>query len=59
MGAAMTAQLVVNVLLMSRRGKQDELPHRSNRGSKYASNDFQRLLRVRDIVRCMSRRDIC
>lgn len=57
----MTAQLVVDVLLMalSRRGKQDELPHRSNRDSKYASNDFQRLLRDRDIVRCMSRRDIC
>ena len=45
MSATMTAQLVTDALIMAiwRRGKPDALLHRSDRGSQYTSEQFQRL----------------
>jgi putative transposase len=44
--AAMTAQLVTDTLGMAiwRRGRPDALLHRSDRGSHYTSEQFQRLM---------------
>jgi putative transposase len=44
MSAPMTAQLVADALIIAvwRRGKPDSLLHRSDRGSQYASEQFQR-----------------
>ena len=57
MSASMTAQLVADALLMAvwRRGKPDALMHHSDRGSQYASEQFQRLMADSGIVCSMSR----
>lgn len=57
MNASMTAQLVADALLMAvwRRGKPDALMHHSDRGSQYASEQFQRLMADSGIVCSMSR----
>ena len=57
MSASMTAQLVADALLMAvwRRGKPDALLHHSDRGSQYASEQFQRLMADSGIVCSMSR----
>jgi putative transposase len=57
MSAGMTAQLVADALLMAvwRRGKPDALMHHSDRGSQYASEQFQRLMADSGIVCSMSR----
>ena len=56
MNANMTAQLVADALLMAvwRRGKPDALMHHSDRGSQYASEQFQRLMADSGIVCSMS-----
>lgn len=61
MSATMTAQLVIDALLMAlwRRGKPRELLHHSDQGSQYTSEDFQRLLTESGIVCSMSRRGDC
>jgi putative transposase len=57
MSAAMTAQLVMDALLMAvwRRGKPDALLHHSDQGSQYTSEQFQRLMADHGIVCSMSR----
>jgi putative transposase len=57
MSAAMTAQLVTDALVMAiwRRGKPDALPHHSDRGSQYTSEQFQRPLADHGVVCSMSR----
>lgn len=57
MSASMTAQLVANALVMAmwRRGKPQALMHHSDRGSQYASVQFQRLMADSGIVCSMSR----
>ena len=57
MSAGMTAQLVADALLMAvwRRGKPDALMHHSDRGSQYASDQFQRLMADSGITCSMSR----
>src|SRR4029079_4718894 len=57
MSAGMTAQLVADALLMAvwRRGKPEALMHHSDRGSQYASEQFQRLMADSGIVCSMSR----
>jgi putative transposase len=57
MSASMTAQLVADALVMAvwRRGKPDALMHHSDRGSQYASEQFQRLLADSGIVCSKSR----
>ena len=57
MKAEMTAQLVTDALLMAiwRRGKPDALPHHSDRGSQYSSDQFQRLMADNGVVCSMSR----
>jgi len=55
--ASMTAQLVADALLMAvwRRGKPESLMYHSDRGSQYASDQFQRLMADSGIVCSMSR----
>lgn len=57
MSAGMTAQLVADALVMAvwRRGKPDALMHHSDRGSQYASDQFQRLMADSGITCSMSR----
>jgi putative transposase len=57
MNAAMTAQLVADALMMAiwRRGHPDALPHHSDRGSQYTSEQFQRLMADHGVVCSMSR----
>lgn len=57
MKAEMTAQLVTDALVMAmwRRGKPDALLHHSDRGSQYASEQFQRLLTDAGVSCSMSR----
>jgi transposase InsO family protein len=57
MNANMTAQLVADALLMAvwRRAKPDTPMHHPDRGSQYASGQFQRLMADSGIVRGMSR----
>ena len=57
MKAEMTAQLVTDALVMAiwRRGKPDALLHHSDRGSQYASEQFQRLLADAGVSCSMSR----
>ncbi len=57
MSATMTAQLVADALLMAvwRRGKPRELLHRSDQGSQYSSEQFQRLMADSGIACSMSR----
>lgn len=56
MSHRITRDLVVKALLMAlwRRNPNDELLHHSDRGSQYASGDFQGLLDAHDIVCSMS-----
>jgi putative transposase len=55
--AEMTAQLVTDALIMAiwRRGKPDSLPHHSDQGSQYTSEQFQRLMADHGITCSMSR----
>lgn len=57
MRAERDASLVMNALMMEvwRRGKADALLHRSDRGSQYTSEQFQRLLVDNGIICSMSR----
>lgn len=57
MSATMTAQFVADALLMAiwRRGRPEALLHHSDRGSQYASEQFQRLMVEHGIVCSMSR----
>jgi transposase InsO family protein len=57
MSAAMTAQLVIDALVMAswRRGKPDAVVHHSDRGSQYSSEQFQRLMADHGVVCSMSR----
>jgi putative transposase len=57
MSTSMTAQLVAGALLMAvwRRGKPGALMHHSDRGSQYASEQFQRLMADSGIVCSMNR----
>lgn len=59
MNAEMSAQLVLDALMMAlwRRGKP--LLHHSDQGSQYTSEDFQRLLADQGITCSMSRRGDC
>jgi len=52
-----SAQLVTDALVMAiwRRGKPDALLHRSDRGSQYTSEQFQRLMADQGVVCSMSR----
>ncbi len=57
----MTAQLVIDALVMAlwRWGKPEELLHHSDQGSRYTSEDFQRLLADQGITCSMGRRIDC
>jgi putative transposase len=57
MSASMTAQLVIDALLMAiwRRGRADTLMHHSDRGSQYTSEQFRRLLADHGVNCSMSR----
>ena len=57
MGATMAAQLVAEALMMAvwRRGKPDALLHHSDQGSKYSSEQFQKLLADHGVRCSMSR----
>ena len=57
MKAEMTAQLVADALMMAiwRRGKPDALLHHSDRGSQYASEQFQGLMADNGVECSMSR----
>lgn len=61
MSASMTAQLVIDVLMMAiwRRGKPVALLHHSDQGSQYTAEDFQRLLADQGITCSMSRKGEC
>jgi putative transposase len=57
MSASMTAQLVIDALLMAiwRRGRPDALLHHSDQGSQYTSEQFQLLLEDNGVSCSMSR----
>jgi putative transposase len=57
MSASMTAQLVIDALLMAiwRRGRPKAVLHHSDRGSQYTSEQFQRLLADNGVSCSMSR----
>ncbi len=57
MSASMTAQLVIDALLMAiwRRGKPNALLHHSDQGSQYASEQFRRLMEDNGVNCSMSR----
>jgi len=57
MSAAMTAQLVIDALLMAiwRRGRPDALLHHSDQGSQYTSEQFRLLLEDHGVSCSMSR----
>ena len=57
MSASMTAQLVIDALLMAiwRRGRADALMHHSDQGSQYTSEQFRRLLEDHGVNCSMSR----
>jgi putative transposase len=59
MGAAMTAQLVTDALVMAtwRRGKPDALLHHSDSGSQYTGEQFQKLMVDHGVVGSMRRSD--
>ena len=61
MKAEMNAQLVTDALMMAiwRRGTPDALLHHSDRGSQYASGDFQKQLKVFGMLGSMSRKGDC
>ena len=56
-----TRQLALDSLQMAltQRGRPQQLLHHSDRGSQYASKDYQRLLQSQDIECSMSRRGNC
>jgi len=56
MKSEMTAQLVTDALMMAvwRRGKPEAVLHHSDRGSKYTSEQFQRLLAKLGVICSMS-----
>lgn len=57
MSTTITAQLVADALVMAiwRRDKPDALLHHSDRGSQYASDQFQRLMADHGVICSMSR----
>ena len=57
----MTRQLAIDALDMAlgRHTPSNGLIHHSDRGSQYASNDYQKILRARGIVSSMSRKGNC
>jgi len=57
MSTTLTAQFVADALVMAiwRRGRPEALLHHSDRGSQYASDQFQRLMADHGIVCSMSR----
>jgi putative transposase len=57
MSATMTAQLVIDALLMAiwRRGRPDALLHHSDQGSQYTSEQFRLLLEDNNVSCSMSR----
>jgi len=57
MSASMTAQLVIDALLMAiwRRGRADALMHHSDQGSQYTSEQFRQLLEDNGVNCSMSR----
>lgn len=61
MSAQMPAQFVIDALMMAlwRRAKPEALLHYSDEGSKYTSEDFQRLLADQGMLCSMSRRGDC
>lgn len=61
MSPMMTAQLVTDALVMAiwRRGKPKQLLHHSDRGSQYASEQFQRLMADHGVTCSMSRSGNC
>lgn len=61
MGTRMTQELVLSAMEMAllRRRPDAELMHHSDRGSQYASNAFQKLLRREQITCSMSRKGNC
>jgi len=61
MGARMTKSLVIDALQMAvgRRSPPPGLLHHSDRGSQYASNDYQQMLADHQMVCSMSRKGNC
>ena len=61
MKAEMTSQLVTDALMMAlwRRGRPRELLHRSDHGSQYTSDQFQRLMTAQGVICSMSRSGNC
>lgn len=61
MSRRITRQLALDSLQMAltQRGRPQQLLHHSDRGSQYASKDYQRLLQSQDIECSMSRRGNC
>jgi putative transposase len=61
MDARMTRDLVINALRMAyfRRRPRAGLMHHSDRGSQYASDDYQKLLRAYGMIVSMSRKGNC
>ncbi|EDM26193.1 isrso8-transposase orfb protein [Lentisphaera araneosa HTCC2155] len=61
MAETMTRQLVIDSFMMAwqGRGKPKGLINHSDRGSQYASHDFQSLLKGFDVQQSMSRRANC
>jgi len=57
----MTTQLVIDALTMAvwRRRPGKGLIHHSDRGSQYASHDYQKLLKQHDMICSMSRKGDC
>ena len=61
MSRRITRQLALDSLQMAltQRGQPQQLLHHSDRGSQYASKDYQRLLQNHGIECSMSRRGNC
>jgi len=61
MDKRMKRQLIINALVMAigRRRPSPGLLHHSDRGSQYASNDYQKLLKKHGIIPSMSRKGDC
>ena len=57
----MTRQLAIDALQMAlgRRNPGKGLLHHSDRGSQYASNDYQKILKENDMICSMSRKGNC
>ena len=61
MSKHMSRQLVIDSFMMAweQRGKPQNLIYHSDRGSQYASNDFQKLLKKCNVRQSMSRKANC